>query len=121
MIVKALLIASVLAVSLWLVRGRRRGGGLVLTRLAGLIFAACWVFAVLAPAVVTEIANMMGVGRGADLLLYGLIVAFMFTTVSLFQHIRHLNDTLARLTQQQALLAHRVRELDEHNVGSTDQ
>jgi hypothetical protein len=117
MIVKVLLIASVVAVSLWLLRGHRRGGRLALTRLVGIGFAVCWVVAVLAPGSVTRLANLIGVGRGADLLLYGLIVAFMFTTVSLYQHIRHLNDTVSQLTREQALLEHAFRTETTNEIG----
>jgi hypothetical protein len=119
MIVKLLLIASVIVGSLWLLRGTRRGGRLVMTRLAGLAFAVSWVIAVLAPNAVTKLANAVGVGRGADLLLYGLVVVFMFTTVSLYQHIRHLNDAVARLARAQALLQHELETARSKEVRRT--
>ncbi|MFC6286534.1 DUF2304 domain-containing protein [Nocardioides sp. GCM10027113] len=109
MIVKILLIASVAVTAVWLLRGSRRGGRLAISRLAGLTFAAGWVIAVIAPDSVTRMANVVGVGRGADLLLYVLVVAFMFTSAALHQHVRRLNDSIAELTRSHALLAHEVR------------
>jgi hypothetical protein len=108
MIVKAFLIASVFATACWLVRGHRRGRRLALTRIAGLMFAGCAVLAILSPNTVTRVANLVGVGRGTDLLLYVFIVAFTFVVVGQNQQIRHLNDRMARLTRAQALLEHEV-------------
>ena len=109
MIIKVLLIASVMAAAFWLLRGRRAGGRLALTRLAGLAFAGCWVLAVLAPDLVTRVANLVGVGRGTDLVLYVLVVAFLFTTAGQHQKIAQLSDDVAVLTRALALVEHEAR------------
>lgn len=113
MIIKFFLIGSVIAAAVWLLRGQPHGGRLALTRMAGLVFVACWVLGVLAPNAVTIVANQVGVGRGTDLVLYVLVVAFMFTTAGHHQRMRELDDRLAALTRAQALLEHRVQTLHE--------
>jgi hypothetical protein len=104
MIIKFFLIGSLVAASVWLMRGQRRGTRLALTRLAGIGFAASGVTGVIAPEAVTWVANRMGVGRGTDLVLYLLVVAFMFTTLAHQMRMREMGERLARLTRAHALL-----------------
>ncbi len=109
MIIKVLLIGSVIAAAVWLLRGRRHGGSLALTRLAGMAFASCWVLAVLAPDLVTRVANLVGVGRGTDLVLYILVVAFLFTTAGQHQKAAQLSEDVAVLTRALALVELQTR------------
>lgn len=117
MIIKIFLIASVLVVATWLLRGQQRGGRLAVTRMAGIGFAACWVVGVLAPDAVTRIANLAGVGRGTDLVIYVLVVAFLFTTAGQRRRMREVDDRLAALTRAQALLEHRDGAVREPSTG----
>jgi hypothetical protein len=103
--VKVLLILSVLAALAWVIRARPSNQRLALTRLAGLAVATCWIVAVINPELVSQVAHLVGVGRGTDLVLYVLVVVFMFTTVGQQQRLRLLEDRLAELTRSQALLA----------------
>jgi len=117
MIVKILLIASVLVVAWWLLRGPGRGGRLAATRLAGLFLAGGAVVAILAPNAVTRVANFVGVGRGADLVLYVLVVVFTFVCLGQYQQFRRLEEKLARLTRAHALLEHEVEGRHDSAVG----
>lgn len=103
MIIKILLIASIVAVSLILLRDGGSAGRLALGRLATLVFVAAGVLAVLFPDLVTWAANAVGVGRGTDLLLYALVVAFLFSTVSQRRHTRQLEERFATLARELAL------------------
>ncbi len=109
-IIKIFLIASVIAVGVWLLRGRRHGGRLAITRIAGIAFAACWVLGVLAPDLVTRVANLVGVGRGTDLVLYVLVVAFLFTTAGQHQKPADLDDRAAALTRALALVERQLEQ-----------
>lgn len=104
MMIKVFLIASVLAVTAYLVRGGTTGRHLALRRLVSVGFAGSWVVAVLAPDVVTRAANLVGVGRGTDLVLYVLVVAYLFSAVSMRQHLRETEDRIAQLVRELALL-----------------
>ena len=117
MIIKALLIASVLVVALWLRRGTSRGSRQALSRIGWLVFGACWVAAVLAPNSVTVVANLVGVGRGTDLVLYILVVAFMCAVVGQWRRYHELDDRLAQLTRANALLEHELRQREGSDAG----
>ena len=113
MIVKLLLIGSVLVVLAWVVRSRPTHHRLAITRLASVGIAVCWIIAVLNPDLTTRLANKIGVGRGADLLLYVLVVVFTVTTVAQYQRLRRIEDRLAEITRANAILG---RQLDDLNA-----
>ena len=51
----------------------------------------------------TVVANWLGVDRGTDLMLYGLVVAFVFTTLSTWVRFREQELRYARLARAVAL------------------
>ena len=73
----------------------RRIGLLVLTGLA--------VLSILVPQTWTKLAQAIGVGRGADLILYALVVAFLSYTASAYQRHRRVELHLTRLARRLAL------------------
>lgn len=77
-----------------------------------LIFAAVW--AILRPDDLTVVANWMGVDRGTDLMLYALVVACGFTTLSTWVRFREQELRYARLARavalQNAVLPEETRE-----------
>ena len=103
MIIKVLLVLSIVAVAIVVMRGEGSARRTALGRLASLAFVACGVLAVLAPDLVTKLANAVGVGRGTDLVLYALVVAFLFSTVAVRRRFRHQDDRIAQLTRELAL------------------
>ena len=103
MIIKVLLVLSIVAVAIVLMRGEGSARRTALGRLASLGFVACGVLAVLAPDLVTKLANAVGVGRGTDLVLYALVVGFLFSTVALRRRLRHQDDRIALLTRELAI------------------
>lgn len=104
MIIKVLLILSVVVVLAYVARGRASGRQLALRRLAGVAFSLTWIVAVIAPDLVTRVANLVGVGRGADLVLYVLAVAFLVTAIAQRQHLLDVEGRVAQLTRELALL-----------------
>lgn len=104
MIIKALLIAAVLGSGWWLLRGQRRGRQLAMTRMLTVGLAVAAIGAVLAPNTLTDLANGVGVGRGADLVLYALVVVFAFSTIAGTMRMRRLEARLSELTRAQSLL-----------------
>jgi hypothetical protein len=61
----------------------------------------------------TTIANAVGIGRGADLLLYVTVVTFMLVSVSLYRR-------LAALERRYVELARQVALRDVHHQLSSD-
>ncbi|EWT06307.1 hypothetical protein N864_22550 [Intrasporangium chromatireducens Q5-1] len=74
-----------------------------LRRLGLLLFAAFAVWSILDPTVWTRLAQAVGIGRGADLILYGLVVAFFGFVVTTFRRFRDMEIRYTRLARRLAL------------------
>lgn len=108
MIVRLLLLASLAFAVVWVVRSRRSGRRQAIARAGVIALSIAWAVAVLRPDLVTAVAHAVGVGRGTDLLLYLLIVAFTFAMVGLYRKVRDLEDQIAALTRAQAHVEHEL-------------
>ena len=109
--VKALLIVGLLAAAYLAFRGKPSATRLALTRITAAIFFAAGVVAILVPSSVTSVANGLGVGRGADLVLYVLTIAFLLTTIGFYKKLRDLEDRYVDAVRHLAILsAERGRE-----------
>lgn len=74
-----------------------------LRRLGLLAFAGFAILSVLFPTVWTQLANFFGIGRGADLILYGLVVAFFSFVVTTFKRFRDMEIRYTRLARRIAI------------------
>jgi hypothetical protein len=74
------------------------------------LFVIAAVYAILRPDDTTVVANWLGVARGADLMEYALIIAFVFTTLSTYMRFKDLELKYARLARAVALQGVRVPE-----------
>ncbi len=72
-------------------------------RLGFFAFLALNVWAVLRPDDLTVVAQQLGVGRGADLVLYGLFVAFVFVVLHFYLRFRDLGERFTELARAVAL------------------
>ena len=66
------------------------------------IFAIGIVF-VIHPSITTQLASFFGVGRGVDLIIYLLLLAFFFMFIALFYKIRTLDKTIIELVRSRAV------------------
>ena len=75
-IIQLLLVLGIVAIIAWLFikRGAKQ---LAVRRLLILAFAVFAVLTVLFPSVLSRVANLVGVGRGADLLLYATVLVLL--------------------------------------------
>jgi hypothetical protein len=119
-IIKVLLIASVIGVAVYLLRGSSSGRHLAFRRLVALALAVCWIAAVLSPGLVTWLANRVGVGRGTDLLVYGLAVGFVLVSAAQHQRIQALEYRIATLTRTVAVQT-AVEPTGRHATASSDE
>jgi hypothetical protein len=111
-LIKLLLLAALALVGYYAVRGGRRALHRVVWRgsvVGGLVAA---VVSVIDPNVMTWVANRLGVGRGADLLLYLLTVAFMLVSVILFRRLSDLERRYVALARAHAIQDARPAEAD---------
>lgn len=88
-----------LALAVWLNRGNAK----LLNRVIIGALALLGIFMVLAPDTTTRIAEFVGVGRGADLLLYLAVIGFAFVSVLLYARLRELENALTQIARAQAI------------------
>jgi hypothetical protein len=97
----ALIVVVVLVVArLFRSRGARAQA---IRRIGLLVFAAFAAVSILFPDVWSSIARVVGVGRGTDLVLYALVVAFLSFTVTTYLRFRDLETNYTRLARRIAL------------------
>lgn len=104
MIIKVLLVAALGGAAVMLVRGRPSALNLLVRRTLTLAVIAGGIGAVLFPGALTEVARLVGVGRGADLVLYVLCVTFLFVTIALYLRLGQMHDQMVELARRHALL-----------------
>ncbi len=119
--IQFLLIAAV-GLGLLLFVRRWHGVGMQAGKRIGLVaFALLNVYAVLRPDDVTWVANRLGVGGGADLILYVLVIAFVLGMLNFYLRFKTMDRRLTELARtiaiREAELVNRERGvLAAHNV-----
>ena len=98
-----LLLAGFLLLVLYLLVSSKRSNVQAGVKLAFISFVMAGVYAVLRPDDLTVLANALGIDRGTDLLLYVLVVAVAFSTVTAYLHFRRLELDFGRLARQVAI------------------
>jgi hypothetical protein len=101
--IQVLLIAAVVALLVYLLRSRTNAKAKAWVKVGYVLFVIAAVYAILRPDDTTVLANWLGVDRGADLLSYALIIAFVFTTLSTYLRFKELELRYARLARAVAL------------------
>ncbi|HEX5143882.1 MAG TPA: DUF2304 domain-containing protein [Mycobacterium sp.] len=101
--IQILLIASVVALLFYLLRSRRSAKTKAWVKVGYVVFVVAAVYAILRPDDTTVVAHWLGVARGADLIGYALIIAFIFTTMSTYMRFKDLELKYARLARAMAL------------------
>lgn len=109
-----LLIAALVGIAVYVIRAQPSARHLALRRLTVFSALIVGIIVVMAPGWLTWVANLLGVGRGTDLLVYVSIVAFMLYVVSDYKKSVMLARTtteLARaITLSEARIEDRIRE-----------
>lgn len=100
--IQLLLIAGTLAIAWRLLMSYGQRAQAV-RRMGLLVFAAFAIWSILDPRIWTRLAQLVGIGRGADLILYGLVVAFFGFVVTTFRRFRELENRYTRLARRLAL------------------
>jgi hypothetical protein len=108
--IQVLLIVSVLALLVYLLRSRASARSKAWVKVGYVLFVVAGIYAILRPDDTTVVANWVGVDRGTDLLEYVLIVAFAFTTLSTYLRFKDIELKYAKLARAVALQDARVPE-----------
>jgi hypothetical protein len=106
--IQVLLIVAIVTLLVYLLRSRRSAQAKAWVKVGYVFFVLAAVYAIVRPDDTTVVANWLGVARGADLLEYALIVAFLFTTISTYMRFKDLELKYAQLARAVALEGARV-------------
>lgn len=117
MLIKILLIVLVLLLSLYMFKANLGAKQTAWRRLGILLFAVAAVVVVIFPGITTTVARFVGVGRGADLLLYGLVIVVLY---NMLMQAKQRNAAERRLTKlaREVAITHTVLGEDEKRVTS---
>jgi len=103
-VIKVILVVVLAAFAVFLMIPGRGQRHVAIRRLVMLVLLALVVLAVIFPSAVTAVAHLVGVGRGADLLLYGLIVVFAGNSILVQRRHRNTEREITILARQLAIL-----------------
>jgi hypothetical protein len=103
MIIKVVLIVALLLAAMFAYRAGKGAGSLAARRSGLVLVMAASTIAVLAPDLVSQVANLVGVGRGTDLVLYGFVVASIFVWIGLYRRLHEMEERFVDLARQIAL------------------
>lgn len=103
MLIQVLLLAAVVGLLVLFVR-RGNGVHVAASKRVGLVIFACAnIYAVLRPDDLSVLARFVGVGRGTDLVLYALVVAFLFGMLNFYLRFKFVDRRLTDLARAMAL------------------
>jgi small membrane protein len=106
--IQVLLILAIVTLLVYLLRSRRSAQSKAWVKVGYVLFVVAAVYAIVRPNDTTVVANWLGVDRGADLLEYALIIAFLFTTMSTYMRFKDLELKYAQLARVVAIEGARV-------------
>lgn len=115
-VVQLVLVAAFFLLFFVAIRSRTAHSVSASKKLFFLVFTALVIAAVLSPAAVTWVANVLGVGRGTDLVLYVLAVSFGFYVVNDYLRGQDAREQLHRLARRIAVL----EALDRYDIHPSD-
>ena len=101
-LIQLLLIVVVVLTAVRLLRGRGARTQAV-RRLGLMLFAAVAIWSIVFPSVWNQIAKLVGVGRGTDMVLYALVVAFLSFTLTTYFRFRDFEARYTKLARRLAL------------------
>jgi small membrane protein len=101
--IRIALIGSILLVSWWFLRRRNSMRTQAGKKVLLVVFACLAVVMIIAPDLTDAVARILGVGRGADLLLYALTMAFIYVTINSYLKFKELEDRNVELARRIAV------------------
>lgn len=112
-VIQVLLLLAVAGVAMLLTRSTANARHQAIRRILLVGFVALAALSVIFPDWLTWLARRVGVGRGADLLLYALVIAFLSYIATSFRRLGELDRKLTLLTRELSLLRARLEEDDD--------
>lgn len=103
-LVQAAVILVAVALAVFVIVGRQSHGARAGKKIAFVLLAIGMIITVLIPDATTTVANLVGISRGADLLLYGTVLCFVLYALNDYVRAQREQDTVIRLARRVALL-----------------
>jgi len=108
--IRILLVGSLGLALVWFLRSRNATSVRAAKKVLLVALVLFAVIVILEPSIADSLAHLLGVGRGADLLLYSVTVAFFFVALNGYLKFHEVESRFARLAREVALLEERIRE-----------
>ena len=103
-IIQTIIITVALGLLIFVLGGRQTHTARAWKKIALCLLSIAMIVAVLFPGTTDKAANIVGVGRGADLLIYMITLAFIGYALNNYLHQQREKDSLYRLARKVALL-----------------
>lgn len=103
LVIQILLLIALVVIGVMLTRSAAGARHQAIRRILLVVFVVFAAATVLFPQALTELAKFVGVGRGADLLLYALVIAFLGYVSTSYRRMSRMEDRIAQLSRQVAL------------------
>jgi hypothetical protein len=104
MLIQIILVAAVFASLVFFMRNSSATRLRASKKLLLVVFIIFATITILWPQTMTDIAHLVGVGRGADLLLYGLVIGFVFVVLSVYLKFKDMEYRYTKLARHIALV-----------------
>lgn len=103
MVIKIVLIVAVLVIAYFLIKSTSNTKNVALRRLLLVVFVLLAIGSILFPDTTTTVAQWVGVGRGADLILYLLVIAFLSYAVVSYRRMNIFENRITDLARELAI------------------
>jgi hypothetical protein len=104
MIIKAILVLTILIVIGWFLSNRTTQQVRAWQKLGVILLTIIGIVVIVSPETSNDVAHSVGVGRGADLLLYLLTLAFIFMILNLYLKDKEEQRRITQLARKVAIL-----------------
>ncbi len=108
MLIQAILLAAIAVVAVMLTRSTADARHQAIRRLLLAAFVVSAVAAIIFPQGLSYVANLIGVGRGTDLLLYALVIAFVSYIATNHRRAHQMSRKITLLTRELSLAEARI-------------
>ena len=115
-IAQILLILILIAAMVYLLMYRGTSKTKAYKKLGLVVFTVVAIFSVLVPEMLNWLAHGIGIGRGADLLLYGTVVAFIFMLMNNYLKEKHDERRFVKLARKVALLEYELQQVQQQKA-----
>ena len=119
MLIQVILVAAVVVVTVLRTRSTANARHQAIRRLLLVAFVIGAVLAILFPEWLTFVANLLDVGRGTDLLLYALVIAFVSFIATSHRRTNQLERKITVLTRELGLAEATLERVDD-SVGQLE-